>query len=49
MEWKLFPEIFLMLSVVLDNMKFVLSDLNVNKEDMLHNLNKLKGFVLAEE
>ncbi|MFD0966292.1 adenylosuccinate lyase [Seminibacterium arietis] len=48
MEWKLFPEIFLMLSVVLDNMKFVLSDLNVNKEDMLHNLNKLKGFVLAE-
>lgn len=48
MEWKLLPEIFLMLSVILDNMKFVLSDLNVNKAEMLHNLNKLSGFVLAE-
>ncbi|TQR41221.1 adenylosuccinate lyase [Campylobacter sp. MIT 12-8780] len=48
MEWKLLPEIFLMLSVVLANMKFVLSDLELKKDKMLENLNTLKGFVLAE-
>lgn len=48
MEWKLIPEIFLMLSVVLSNMKFVLSGLNINQNDMMTNLNKLNGFVLAE-
>lgn len=48
MEWKLLPEIFLMLSVILDNMKFVLSDLYINKDEMLKNLNKLNGFILAE-
>ena len=48
MEWKLLPEIFLMLSVVLANMKFVLSGLEIKKDKMLKNLNTLKGFVLAE-
>ena len=47
MEWKLLPEMFLMLSVVLANMKFALSDLEVKKDKMLKNLNSLKGFVLA--
>ncbi|ENH9466270.1 adenylosuccinate lyase [Campylobacter upsaliensis] len=48
MEWKLLPEMFLMLSVVLENMKFALSDLEVKKDKMLKNLNTLNGFVLAE-
>ncbi|TQR34423.1 adenylosuccinate lyase [Campylobacter sp. MIT 99-7217] len=48
MEWKLLPEIFLMLSVVLANMKFALSGLELKKDKMLKNLNTLKGFVLAE-
>nr|WP_315083168.1 adenylosuccinate lyase [uncultured Campylobacter sp.] len=48
MEWKLLPEIFLMLSVVLANMKTVLSGLEVKKDKMLKNLNALGGFVLAE-
>lgn len=48
MEWKLLPEMFLMLSVVLENMAFVLADLDVKKEQMKRNLNTLKGFVLAE-
>lgn len=48
MEWKLIPEIFLMLSVVLENMKFVFADLEVKKDKMLKNLNLLNGFVLAE-
>lgn len=48
MEWKLLPEMFLMLSVVLSNMKFVLSDLEVKKDQMLKNLNILNGFILAE-
>lgn len=48
MEWKLLPEIFLMLSVVLANMKFVFSGLEVNKDNMLKNLNSLNGYVLAE-
>lgn len=48
MEWKLLPEMFLMLSVVLANMKFALSDLEVKKDKMLKNLNTLNGFVLAE-
>lgn len=37
-----------MLSVVLANMKFALSDLEVKKDKMLKNLDTLKGFVLAE-
>ncbi len=45
MEWKLLPEMFLMLSVVLANMKFALSDLEVKKDKMLKNLNTLNGFV----
>lgn len=48
MEWKLMPEIFLMLSVVLANMKTALSGLDVKKDKMLRNLNTLGGFVLAE-
>ncbi|MDX2331616.1 adenylosuccinate lyase [Campylobacter hepaticus] len=48
MEWKLLPEMFLMLSVVLDNIKFTLSKLEVKKDKMLKNLNTLKGFILAE-
>ncbi|WP_306152116.1 adenylosuccinate lyase [Roseovarius sp. MMSF_3281] len=48
MEWKILPEICLMLSVVLDNLKFVFSDLDVRKESMLANLNLLKGYALAE-
>ncbi|MBZ7994486.1 adenylosuccinate lyase [Campylobacter canadensis] len=48
MEWKLLPEIFLMLSVVLDNMKTALGGLEVKKDFMLKNLNTLQGFVLAE-
>ncbi len=48
MEWKLLPEIFLMLSVVLANMKTALSGLEVKKESMLKNLNLLGGYVLAE-
>ncbi len=48
MEWKLLPEMFLMLSVVLENMKFALSGLEVKKDKMLKNLDTLGGFVLAE-
>lgn len=48
MEWKLLPEIFLMLSVVLKNMKTALSGLEIKKEKMLKNLNTLGGYVLAE-
>ena len=48
MEWKLIPEIFLMLSCVLNDTKTVLNGLEVKKDSMLNNLNKLKGFVLAE-
>lgn len=48
MEWKLLPETFLMLSIVLANMKFALSGLEVKKDKMIKNLNALNGFVLAE-
>lgn len=48
MEWKLLPESFLMLSVVLKNMKEALDGLVVKKEQMLRNCNALKGFVMAE-
>ena len=48
MEWKIIPEICLMLSVVLDNMKFVLAELEVKKDGMLKNLHLLKGYALAE-
>lgn len=48
MEWKLLPEIFLMLSVVLANMKFVFDGLEIKKDKMLKNLDILDGFVLAE-
>lgn len=48
MEWKIIPEIFLMLSVVLDNIKIALDGLEVRKQDMLKNLNTLGGFVLSE-
>lgn len=48
MEWKLLPEMFLMLSVVLSNMRFALSGLEVKKDKMLKNLDTLGGFVLAE-
>lgn len=48
MEWKLLPEMFLMLSVVLENMCFALSGLEVKKDKMRANLDTLGGFVLAE-
>ncbi|QYX57592.1 adenylosuccinate lyase [Roseovarius sp. SCSIO 43702] len=48
MEWKIMPEICLMLSVVLANLKFVLAGLEVKEESMLANLNLLKGYALAE-
>ena len=48
MEWKLLPEMFLMLSVVLENMRFALSGLEVKKDKMRANLDTLGGFVLAE-
>lgn len=48
MEFKILPEICLMLSVVLENMNFVLSGLEVNKTQMIKNLDILKGYVLAE-
>lgn len=48
MEWKLLPEMFLMLSIVLKNMKNALSGLEVKKDKMLKNLDILGGFVLAE-
>lgn len=48
MEWKILPEICLMLSVVLDNLKFVLADLEVKEDSMLRNLNLLRGYALAE-
>lgn len=48
MEWKLLPEMFLMLSVVLSNMRFALNGLEVKKDKMLKNLDTLGGFVLAE-
>ena len=48
MEWKILPEICLMLSVVLDNLKFVFSGLEVKEASMLGNLNLLKGYALAE-
>lgn len=48
MEWKVLPEICLMLSVILDNMKFTLSGLIVKKDKMRKNLDILGGFMLAE-
>lgn len=48
MEWKLLPEMFLMLSIVLENTLFVLSGLEVKKDKMRANLDTLGGFVLAE-
>lgn len=48
MEWKILPEICLMLSVVMENLKFVLTDIEVKRESMLANLNLLKGYALAE-
>lgn len=48
MEWKVMPEICLMLSVILDNMKFTLSGLHVKKDKMRKNLDILGGFMLAE-
>lgn len=48
MEWKILPEICLMLSIVLDNLKFVLTGLDVKKSSMRENLNLLQGYVLAE-
>lgn len=48
MEWKILPEICLMLSVVLDNLKFVLADLEVKEDSMMRNLNLLRGYALAE-
>ncbi|RYH04632.1 adenylosuccinate lyase [Salipiger sp. IMCC34102] len=48
MEWKILPEICLMLSVVTDNLKFVLADLEVKKGSMDRNLNLLRGYALAE-
>ena len=48
MEWKIIPEICLMLSVVLANQKFVLGGLEVKKASMLNNLKLLKGYALAE-
>ncbi|MCB1740826.1 MAG: adenylosuccinate lyase, partial [Gammaproteobacteria bacterium] len=48
MEWKILPEICLMLSVVLENLNFVLADIEVKKDSMLRNLNLLRGYALAE-
>lgn len=48
MEWKILPEICLMLSIVLDNLKFVLTGLDVKKSSMRENLNLLQGYALAE-
>lgn len=48
MEWKLLPETFLMLSVVLANIKFVLEGLEVKEDKMVKNLDILNGYVLAE-
>lgn len=48
MEWKIIPEICLMLSVVLDNLRFVFAGLEVKKDKMVVNLNLLKGYALAE-
>ena len=48
MEWKIMPEMCLMLSVILDNMKTVLGGLNVHVEKMRHNMDILGGFMLAE-
>lgn len=48
MEWKVLPEICLMLSVIMDNMKFTLSGLIVKKDKMRKNLDLLGGFMLAE-
>ncbi|PVH28923.1 adenylosuccinate lyase [Pararhodobacter oceanensis] len=48
MEWKIIPEICLMLSVVTANLNFVLGGLEVKKTSMLANLDLLKGYALAE-
>lgn len=48
MEWKVMPELCLMLSVVMSNMKFTLSGLLVKKEKMRSNMDILGGFMLAE-
>lgn len=48
MEWKIIPEICLMLSVVTANLNFVLAGLDVKKDSMLRNLELLKGYALAE-
>ncbi len=48
MEWKVMPEICLMLSVVLQNLNFTLSGLEVKKDNMLKNLYLLDGYILAE-
>lgn len=48
MEWKVLPETFLMLSVVLANMKAAIGGLEIKKDKMRKNLDTLQGFVLAE-
>ncbi|WP_337241984.1 adenylosuccinate lyase [Proteus faecis] len=48
MEWKIMPELCLMLSVIFDNMKTVIGGLNVHVEKMRENMDILGGFMLAE-
>ncbi len=47
-EWKIIPEICLMLSVVFANLQFTFKGLEVRKDKMRANLDILKGYVLAE-
>lgn len=47
-EWKIMPELCLMLSVILDNMVSVLAGLQVNRAQMRANMDRLGGFMLAE-
>ncbi|QPR29581.1 adenylosuccinate lyase [Edwardsiella hoshinae] len=47
-EWKIMPELCLMLSVILDNLRTVLSALTVNSARMRSNMDLLGGFMLAE-
>jgi len=48
LEWKALPESCMMLSVMLAQMKYVLSNLTVYPEKMRSNLDLLGGFLLSE-
>ncbi len=48
-EWIALPQICILTGAILDNTRFILSDLKVDKEKMYSNLLLLDGFVLSEK